>query len=324
MKIALVIPTIRNLAFLPSWNNIFADCYAFIVEDHEQKQIAIPKGTFKTAYHFDWSNIHQDFGVDEWIFSRQNAGIRSYGFWKAYEMGADVIITLDDDCYPVDTDFIKRHVKNLSLSAPVGWTTTYPHPDFVYTRGIPYRLRNKRQVVVSHGLWTHYIDLDAKTQMHHPDINLPPYPPILQFIPQGFYFPMCSMNLAFRRSATAIMYFPLMGKDPLGNTWGYDRFDDIWAGIFAKKIIDHLGFAVVNGSPFVEHRKASDTAKNFIKEQKGIATNEILWKSADEVQLTKKTPADCYRELAMNIKFPDSPYFDSLRKAMILWAKLFS
>lgn len=106
--------------------------------------------------------------------------------------------------------------------------------------------------------------------------------------------------------------------------WGYDRFDDIWAGIFAKKIIDHLGYAVVSGSPFIEHRKASDTTENLIKEQKGMATNQILWKATDEVQLTQKTPAGCYRELAMNIKFPDTLYFDSLRKAMVLWAKLFT
>ena len=322
-SVYIVIPTIRSLAFLKDWKDAFNKTHLVIIEDHKTQEIESPTGGFQSIHHYTWEDSKKNFGKNEWIFSRRNAGIRSYGFWKAYTLGADVIITLDDDCYPIDRDLVSQHLENLNTKAPDGWFPTFPDRRFVYTRGFPYGIRNKRRVVVSHGLWTHHIDLDAKTQIHHPNVNLPPYPPILQFIPQGLYFPMCSMNLAFVRSVTPLMYFPLMGKDPFGNAWGYDRFDDIWAGIFAKKIIDHLGFAVVNGSPFVEHRKASDTAKNLIKEQKGIATNETLWKAIDEVQLTKKTSADCYGELAINIKFPDNPYFDSLRKAMILWAKLF-
>jgi len=323
MNIALVIPTIRDLTFLSSWNNQFKTCDLFIIEDHAKKEITIPKGIYKSIHHYDWSDIQNDFGKNEWIFSRQNAGIRSYGFWKAYKSGADIIITIDDDCYPVDRDFVKRHEKNLSLSAPVSWTTTYPHPDFLFTRGVPYRLRNKQTVVISHGLWTNQIDLDAQTQKKLPPIDLPPYPPMLQFIPKGLYYPMCSMNLAFRRNVTPLMYFPLMGKAPDGSSWGFDRFDDIWAGIFAKKIIDHLGLSAVNGSPFVEHRKASDIAKNLKKEKRGIAINEILWKLVDDVHLTKRTPAACYTELAEKIKFPNTPYFLKLKKAMKIWAKVF-
>jgi hypothetical protein len=177
--------------------------------------------------------------------------------------------------------------------------------------------------MISHGLWTNKIDLDGKTEMKYPNLHLSVYPPLLQFVPQRVYFPMCSMNLAFRRGATPLMYFPLMGADPGGKAWGYDRFDDIWAGIFAKKILDHLGLAVVNGSPFVEHRKASDPRKNVLKEKRGMSANEWLWKKADEVSLSKKTPAECYVELAQNIRFPRNTYFRRLRDAMIHWGNLF-
>ena len=114
-----------------------------------------------------------------------------------------------------------------------------------------------------------------------------------------------------------------MRKDPGGKLWGFDRFDDIWAGLFAKKIIDHLGLAVINGSPFIEHRKASDLAKNLIKEKRGIIQNETLWKAVDAVRLTKKTPASCYQELAEKIVFPRTAYFKNLRQAMEIWASLF-
>lgn len=323
MNTHLVIPTIRSLDFLRQWQGRLNSCHLIVVEDHKEKQIETPKEAFRSVKHFSWGDIRRDFGNNEWIFSRQNAGIRSYGFWKAYSLGADIIITLDDDCYPVDKDFVEQHIANLSCGAPEKWINTYPHRDFLFTRGIPYRIRDKYPVVVSHGLWTNKIDLDAKTQLKIGDINMPSYPSMIQFIPKNVYFPMCSMNLAFRRELTALMYFPLMGFDPDGKPWGYDRFDDIWAGIFAKKICDHLGLAVVNGSPFVEHRKASDPHKNLVKEKAGLATNETLWTLVDAVVLTKKTPAACYRELAQKIRFPRERYFEKLREAMIVWANLF-
>src|SRR4030042_4762415 len=322
MEIFIVIPTIRNLDFLKSWKDEFKKCHLIIVEDHPEITIKIPKGNHLNTTHYTWQNIREDFGKDEWIFSRRNAGIRCYGFWKAYQKKADVIITIDDDCYPVGNDFIRTHIDNLTGSAPDSWFATFPHPQFMFTRGFPYQVRNKKSVVISHGLWSNKIDLDGKNQLIHQNINIPPYPPIRQFVPSGMYFPMCSMNLAFARTAAPLMYFPLMGFDKRGNSWGYDRFDDIWAGIFAKKITDHLGMAIVNGSPFVEHRKASDSKKNIIKERTGLRINERLWRWVNEVKLTRDNPADCYMEIAHKTYFPQTEYFERLRKAMIIWSNL--
>lgn len=323
MKTFLVIPTTRDLSFLAEWGDEFRDCHLVVVEDHPTQQLPTPKGNHQGVYHLTWKNIKQDFKKNEWIFSRHNAGLRCYGFWKAYQLGADSIVTIDDDCYPADKNFIATHITNLSLRAPTGWTTTYPHPDFVFTRGVPYTIRDKKPVVISHGLWTNKIDLDAQTQLKHPNINMPPYPPFLQFIPPGSFFPMCSMNLAFRREAAPLMYFPPMGSDPAGRPWGYDRFDDIWAGIFAKKIVDHLGWSITNGSPFVEHRKASDPHKNLKKEKGGLVINEDLWRRVNMVRLTSTTAARCYIELTQKISFPRGAYFTKLRSAMKIWAELF-
>jgi hypothetical protein len=323
MKVFLVIPTVRDLSFLNEWGERLKDCHIVIVEDRTIKNVRVPKKQYQSISHYSWEDIARDFGSNEWIFSRKNAGIRCYGFWKAYEAGADIIVTIDDDCYPTDDPFVETHIANLSLKAPGGWVPTYPHRDFVFTRGIPYSVRGKYPVVVSHGLWTNKIDLDAKTQLRHPDIDLPAYPSVLTFVPRGYFFPMCSMNLAFRREVTPLMYFPLMGEDAHGQRWGYDRFDDIWAGIFAKKILDHLGLSVANGSPFVEHRKASDAQKNLQKERRGTAVNEDLWRRVSEVKFTQATIVGCYRELAQKIAFPSIPYFTKLRQAMVLWANLF-
>jgi hypothetical protein len=131
------------------------------------------------------------------------------------------------------------------------------------------------------------------------------------------------MNLAFKREVTPLMFFPMMGYDPNGKKWIYDRYDDIWAGIFSKKIMDHLGWGVVNGSPFVEHKKKSLPLANLEKEKAGMKINESLWKIVDIVKLSNNTPSECYVELAQKIDFPKIQYFKRLKEAMIIWGKLF-
>lgn len=80
---------------------------------------------------------------------------------------------------------------------------------------------------------------------------------------------------------------------------------------------------MLNGSPFVEHRKASNPFINLKKEASGITTNEILWKLIDSVELREKTPIACYRELNTKLQYPNTPYFTNLKQAIYLWLDLF-
>lgn len=324
LKIAVIIPTIRNLDFLKTWGSEFKDCIGIVIEDSPKKQINPPKKYFEQLFHYSWQEIDKELGENSWIIPRKNAGIRNYGFLKAYQLGCDVTITLDDDCYPIKKQqFVKQHLKNLSTFAPLDWFSTYPHREYLYTRGFPYSVRNKKEAVISHGLWANILDFDAKTHLKYPNLHMPVFNPnLVESIPKDYFFPMCSMNLAFKTKITPIMYFPPMGYDNKGNHWGYDRFDDIWAGIFAKKIIDHLGYTVVNGSPFVEHRKASNINENLKKEVEGIKTNESLHQKAKKVKLTANNIKDSYLELTKKIQFPKEKYFKKLKEAMKIWIKL--
>ena len=232
---------------------------------------------------------------------------------------------MDDDCYPVKRQpyFIRQHVENLSMKVPTRWVNTYPDRQFLYTRGVPYGIRSEGNVVLSHGLWTHVLDFDAPTHLQHLPFRAQFAENFLQIIPKAAYFPFCSMNFAFRREITPLLYFPLMGEDHHGNRWGYDRFDDIWAGLYAKKVLDHLGFSVLSGSPFVKHEKASDPFVNLKKEASGIAMNEHFWKIIDGVQLKKGDPIECYRELNTKVRYPKTQYFKKLKLAINLWLELF-
>lgn len=330
-KIFLVIPTIRDLDFLEFWGIEFKKIYGVIVEDSPVKKIKTPVKYFKKVYHYAWEDIDNELKDNSWIIPRKNAGIRIYGFLKAYQMGADIIVTLDDDCYPIkNQNFLNQHIRNLNLKAPIdNWFSTYPHKRIHFTRGFPYKIRNKSEVVLSHGLWTNKLDLDAKTEIKIKNLN----EPILsenyrQFIPKDFFFPLCSMNFAFKAEITPILFFPMMGYDKDGNKWSFDRYDDIWAGIFAKKVLDHLNLSVVNGIPFIDHRKASNVKLNLKKERLGMIINEYLYKEVLKVKLTKKDLKEAYLELFDKIDFSakvfqPKDYFVKLKKAVRIWIDLF-
>lgn len=322
-NIFVIIPTIRDLTFLKDWKSEFKNTTIIVCEDRPKKSVKIPK-VGNRIFHYSWKEIDTELKSSSWIIPRKVSAIRNYGFYKAFQMGADIIITLDDDCYPVKNHhLVEQHTKNLSLSVPAQWTNTNPDIRHMYTRGMPYLNRTQNQVMLSHGIWTNVLDHDGPTHLQHLEFKSEFSEQFLQIIPKNCYYPMCSMNIAFNREVIPLLYFPLMGENIKGKKWGYDRFDDIWAGIFSKKIMDHLGYSVVNGAPMVEHRKASDPFNNLIKEAQGIKTNEVIWQAVDTVKLTKKTPVACYRELINKVSFPKEEYFENLKKAINLWLDLF-
>jgi hypothetical protein len=84
----------------------------------------------------------------------------------------------------------------------------------------------------------------------------------------------CIMNAAWRTEYAKIMWqLPLYdGK--------FNRFGDIWAGLFAKKVLDAEGSVmVINGEASVRHGRASNPIANMTREGPGIPLNEDLWGS---------------------------------------------
>ena len=131
---------------------------------------------------------------------------------------------------------------------------------------------------------------------------------------------MCGMNVAFRPEVVPAFYFMLMGRD-----YAFDRFGDIWAGVFVKKICDHLGFSINSGDPPVDHQRASNVWANLRKEAPGLEINETLWSAIDLTRLTGATFGACYRQLADSLPREGAAreYMTKLREAMIAWTRLF-
>ena len=265
-----------------------------------------------------WADIDATL-ADPSIISRGDSAIRSFGFWQAWSLGADVIFTLDDDCYPPDglapAAFVEAHLAN--LYATPAWQSTIPS---LRVRGLPYRnLGTLGGVALSVGLWVGNPDIDA-VQTLAIGARAGDYADSIatRVMPSSQYFPMSGMNLAFGRDITCLMYFA-----PMGMEQPYRRFDDIWCGLVVQRICAHLGLPVVCGHPVVDHRRASDPFANLVKEAAGIGTNERLWQVIDATELTRSSPLECMREMGEQLCAVDDGYVRRWGRAILGWCSLF-
>lgn len=305
----LVVPTIRKdciVKFLDAWESEGFD-EIIVVEDN-------PTKTFKLGinHHYSWKEIEEEWGDHSWVFSRRDSAIRSFGFWKAYQLGAEVTFTLDDDCYPWE-NFTDTHLKNLNETPQ--WDELIPG---LRTRGLPYFNKGKLDVVANVGLWTKIPDFDAINQLTNPITNFDPGIKKNRVMPHGQYFPFTGMNFCFRRKVAVMSYFPLMGEGQ-----PYRRFDDIWFGIIFKKICDHLNYYITSGHPYVEHLKASHPLVNLVKEAPGIKANEDFWEIVDRVELIHKTSRDCMFEMGEALYLSEDAYVRQLGQAITIWTSHF-
>lgn len=344
IKVSVVVPTIRENSikkFLKEWREEFFenrefDVNVIIVEDNPKKEFEIKKNKF--IVHYDWQDIEQDLIRDSWIIPRRSDCIRSYGYWKAWLNKPDMIVTLDDDCCPLNhyyhnqenpilqQGFLKTHWERITkgvISTNDFWKNTIRNGR---PRGFPYLKRTKdirtNNIILNHGLWYNVPDFDAKTQLGLLKTEGLTGFEINQIIPKNTYYPMCGMNLAWKPSATPALYFLLMGQNKKGDLWGFDRFGDIWAGIIFKKIADHLGYTVASGYPIIWHAKASNVFTNLKKEASGIEVNETFWEAIDLIKLKGQNFQECYLEIASKLSI-EGVYWNTLKKAMRIWIDLF-
>jgi len=246
----------------------------------------------------------------------------SFGFLIAWEEDADVVIELDDDVKILEQHpLVKQHLKNLYTNNGITvysknkWYNTIDNLVYkgtlqrIFPRGHPYeptvrvedyeRITRGGECVLNMGLWSGDLDLDAITLLYNGGLNGKSYIKGIGIkrekviVGKGNYFAICSMNTAFRCKVIPAFYQLYM------NFMGIDRFDDIWSGLFLKKIADHLGDKICLGEPLVYHdKRPRNIFKDLRRELEGIIMNEILWKIADSLQLSGKDYYSSYQELA--------------------------
>lgn len=309
--------------------------------------------------HLSWKDIESDLGASSWIIPRRSDTVRSYAYFRAWKLGYKFIMTLDDDCYPTTREdgvvydgegFVAEHIKN--LTGNIRWFSTL---QTATPRGLPYNERGRLDTVwISHGLWTNVVDYDAPHQLANPVPEKFPFK--TEIVPSNMYYPMCGMNVMWRAAATPLMYHLLMGNriryDRLSDDepvmvdsyrlekLPFDRFGDIWCGIFSKRILDLAQLNITSGLPYIRHERASNPFVNLRKEANGLEVNEELWKHVDSFDQSNlpiarrganfncEFAAYAYGWLGQYMKrfdrFPEhAGYFDELGEAMVVWSNLF-
>jgi hypothetical protein len=325
--------------WLEAWRENLWDSRVILVEDSKVKTFDLDTSGYSAFEHYAWDDIDRDLGNNSWIVPRRTSAIKSYGFLKAR---GDRTWTLDDDCFPEPA----RGHGYLNIMNRVFEATGYDDPWFntmrytgLYPRGYPYDIRHEKYTAVHHGLWSNIPDLDGVTALENPSFRAISTHTV-EYVPYGKLFPMCGMNLAFETYMLPAMYFMLQGHERVRaydqpiNRIGltklpFDRFDDIWAGLFVKRITDHLGYAVTTGAPSIVHTKESDPQMRVEKEAPGIEVHEKLWRHVAEASLTGcKSVSDCYDRLAGAVDSfacvdPDNKYYwYKLGRAMRIWTEL--
>jgi hypothetical protein len=339
MNIAVVIATCRQESikrWLAAWKEDLSETAVIVVEDNPTIQFELPTAGYQHVEQHAWDDIDGALGDKSWIIPRRTSAIKSYGFLRAAQLGADAIWTLDDDCFPERTGPYLRSIESIMDEEHVDdrhWFNTiygeYAGEDWLYPRGYPYDIRKK--TAVHHGLWSNIPDLDGVTALKYPDFRTGEACDVEQ-VPFGKLFPMCGMNLTFTREMLPAMYFMLQGhrRDSTELVkMPYDRFDDIWAGLFAKKIADHLHLPVTTGFPSIIHTKESDPQERVKKEAPGLIAQELLWPLVRDWPLDGSSVAECYASLSFGVRewarvLPNPDYWRSLSNAMATWTELSS
>ena len=284
----------------------------FQFAQHDQFNIEF----FGVAERREWFKI-QGLGDPDDIIPQRAHNETSFGLLVAYIHDYDMILFVDDDTYPEEkVDFLGTHWIALNSSAPLienysgCWINTHPK---YFVRGFPYDQRDKHTVqttynceekpILSMGLWLGIPDLNGIDYLCYNPKHEKFLAPRRVTVAQNQFIPVCSMNLAFKPEIIPAFY----------QLWHKDRYDDIFSGLFLKKIADCLGECIRFGSPYCVHDKAPRNLFDDIRaELQGMELNEVLWRKLLEIDLHEESWLGCYRELASKIykKFRGSRFDD--------------
>lgn len=249
---------------------------------------------------------------------------RNLAYVLAASQGFDRIISIDDDNWPTDDDFLTEHslvgttVELATVSSSNGWfnsssllATDPIRP--LYHRGFPTSKRGTEdtvvggrasgRVVANCGLCKGVPDADAISHLDAPVTALgirPRYELPLAVAP-GTSTVFNTQNTAFHLDLLPCLYLPAMGGRIGKRIVG--RYDDIWMSMFVKPICDHLGDLITVGRPLVtQHRNDHDLFHDARIELPAMELTNSLVSILDRLTLTAGDYATCYRQLLDHVR----------------------
>ena len=278
---------------------------------------------------------------------------RNVGYLQAALHGAEVIVSVDDDNFMTDDDFIGHHlVVGREVEVPVvghpsGWWNVCQRllsdpPRRFYHRGYPKSKRDfhaggedvrteKVRAVINAGLWLGVPDVDATTHLEEP-IEIVSVDPVSGqrtcALAAGTWCPVNSQNTAFDVGLLPAMYLPIM-LDPIRG-YRMGRMEDVWMSYFVRSIADRRGDAVLNGPPLVvQKRNPHDHLTDLTEELAGYILTERLVRYLRPFRTTAATYGEAYLELIYHLRdqaeadtsleLPEREYLRQLTLGMAAW-----
>jgi len=242
---------------------------------------------------------------------------RNVGYLMALERGADVLISIDDDNYCIQSsDFIAEHaVVGHSCDDRVIESSDYwfnicsmleSRTQDIYPRGFPYFARQRPRELIGNETSSCRVAMNAGLWLNDPDVDaisrLAQAPKISQthgnsvLLSSGTWSPINTQNTALMREAVAAYYYIRMGY-PIGGM-SIDRFGDILSGYFCQKCAKSLGDLIRIGGPVVDHQRTQHNLfKDLYHELAGIVIIEDILPWLMETKITGSSYAEAYSSL---------------------------
>jgi len=215
---------------------------------------------------------------------------RNVGFLLAIRDKVEVLLSMDDDNFPLSNNFFKTHLRKLCIPNSQIQTSAKEktfnncrilcNKTFLHPRGFPFNQRHfdapiketksiTEKLDINAGLWTISPDVDAVSWLiankkignrHTKNTRVKNY-----ILNEGSYCPINSQNTSLVYSLIPAYYFIRMGYD-LGGGLKFDRLGDIYSGYFLQKTAKHLGLNIGFGMPLATHERNSH---NYLKDANG-------------------------------------------------------
>jgi hypothetical protein len=221
----------------------------------------------------EWGKNYQEFYS---LLPYNNETRRNIGYLKALEHGCERLISIDDDNYPTDSDFIGGHLNTGKIwYKPVieeqsGFHNVCEYLEIepkhhIFPRGFPFTLRNQKnetrmfiehtniQIGVTEGLWLREPDIDATTWVNGKIESKAFNGPEHSVLSGNTWIPINTQNTSIvRELIPTFLCIPMKFTLPGGKI---ERYGDIWGGYFLQALIANTPYRVSFGHPIVEHRR---------------------------------------------------------------------
>ncbi len=199
---------------------------------------------------------------------------RNIGYLMAYQDGCEVLISIDDDNFPTENDFIGGHSivgSSVSevISDPSGYYNICEHIEFdpprdIYPRGFPFELRDKKNhaevlkpecatIGVNAGLWLQSPDIDATTWLNGSVSGVRYKGPDSFVLDNSTWSPVNTQNTAITRELIPYYFCVPMGHSVPGGI--IHRYGDIWGGYFCLAVMQYTQLNVSFGLPIADHNR---------------------------------------------------------------------